>query len=70
MIKEPLGAVEVEAVVDLVSQCGAVILQVDHVPGKIKSFSADLIGVGEYFVTGIVPIFISTKLWKKSDLNY
>ena len=68
-MKEPLSAVEVEAVIDLVGQSSRVVIEVDHVPGKIQPFSAYFIGVGEYFVARVVPIFVSSKLWKKSDLR-
>ena len=69
MMEEPFSAVEVEAVVDLVGQSGGVVLEVDHVPGQIQPFSAYFIGVGEYFVARVVPIFVPSKLWKKSDLR-
>ena len=69
VLEEPLGAVVVEAVVDLVAERGAVVLQLDQLPGQVQPLAVDLVGVGEYFVCRVVPAFVATKLRRQSYLH-
>ena len=69
MLEEPLGAVVVEAVVDLVAEGGAVVLQLHQLPGQVQPLAVHLVGVGEYFVRRVVPAFLATKLGRQSYLD-
>ena len=69
VLEEPLGAVVVEAVVHLVAEGGAVVLQLHQLPGQVQPLAVHLVGVGEYFVRRVVPAFVATKLGRQSYLD-
>ena len=69
VLAEPLSAVVVKVVVDLVSQGGAVVVSADQLPGQVHPLPPDLLRVGEDLVAGVLPALPPPVLpWWETDL--
>ena len=62
VVKEPLGAVVVEAVVHLVAEGGAVVAHIDQVARQVDPLPRAVVGVDEDLVTRRLPVLLLTRL--------
>ena len=58
VVKEPLGAVVVEAVVHLVAEGGAVVGRLNQVSGQVDPLARAVVGVDKDLVAGSLPVLL------------
>jgi hypothetical protein len=68
MFEEPLGAIVDKAVVDLMPQGSAVVVQVNQIPWKVNPLPPLLIGVGKYLIARGIPVLCLTMLTQEANL--
>ena len=69
MFEEPLGTIVFKAVVDLMSQGSAVVVQVNQIPWKVNPLPPLLIGVGKYLIARGLPVLRLTMFTQEADLR-
>ena len=69
MLEEPLGAVVLKVVVDLVAQGRPVVLGVHEVPGQVHPLPPHLLRVGEDLVAGFLPALLLPVPGRKTYLK-
>ena len=69
MFEEPLGTIVDKAVVDLMSQGSAVVVQVNQIPWKVNPLPPLLIGVGKYLIARGLPVLRLTMFTQEADLR-
>ena len=68
MLEEPLGTIVDKAVVDLMPQGSAVVVQVNQIPWKVNPLPPLLISVGKYLIARGIPVLFLTMLAQEADL--